>query len=135
VNAATKIVGDPKVGDTVDVIAEESSPRILGAGTAVLPVALSIVKTPIIVPPGPGDRATEFDGTVESLPPVASPGSVPLGHWKISSRDVLVNGLTRLDSGIVVGTPVHVKGVFVAASATGGSLVATQFVAIEIRKK
>ena len=134
VNAATKIVGEPKVGDTVDVIAEASTTSP-GAGTAVIPVALSIVKATIVVPPGPGDRATEFDGTVESLPPVASPGSVPLGHWKISSRDVLVNGLTRLDSGIVVGTPVHVKGVFVAASATGGSLVATQFVAIEIRKK
>jgi hypothetical protein len=134
VNAATKIVGEPMVGDTVDVIAEVSTTGP-GAGTAVIPVALSIVKATIVVPPGPGDRATEFDGTVESIPPVATAGAVPLGHWKISSRDVLVNGLTRLDSGIAVGTAVHVKGVFVTASATGGSVVATQFVATEIRKK
>ena len=135
VNAATKIVGDPKVGDTVDVIAEDSSPRILGAGTAVLPVALSIVKTPIIVPPGPGDRATEFDGVVESIPPVATAAGAPLGHWKISSRDVVVNGLTKLDSGIAVGTSVHVKGAFLMSSSAGGSLFATQFVATEIRRK
>jgi hypothetical protein len=101
----------------------------------VLPVALSIIKSPVIVPPGPGDRATEFDGTVESIPPVASPGAVPLGHWKIFSRDVVVNGLTKLDTGIVVGTSVHVKGSFLPASSTAGGLFASQFVAAEIRKK
>jgi hypothetical protein len=135
VNAATKIVGDPKVGDTVDVLAEASSATSPGTGMAVIPVALSIVKTAIIVPPGPGDRATEFDGTVESIPPVATAGGAPLGRWKISSRDVVVNGLTKLDSGIVVGTSVHVKGAFLISASAGGSLLATQFVATEIRKK
>jgi hypothetical protein len=59
----------------------------------------------------------------------------PFGHWKISSRDVIVNGLTKLDTGIVVGSAVHVMGRFVMASAAGGSLFAAQFVATEIRKK
>ena len=64
-----------------------------------------------------------------------TPGAVPLGHWKISSRDVIVNGLTKVDSGIAVGTSVHVKGAFLMTPSMGGSLFATQFVASEIRKK
>jgi hypothetical protein len=132
VNSATKIVGDPKVGDTVDVVAE-SPATPPGAGTAIIPVALSIIKSPVILPPNPGDHASEFDGTVESIP--ASTSGVPLGHWKISSRDVVVNGLTKLDAGIVVGTAVHVKGSFLMTSETGGSLLSLQFVASEIRKK
>src|ERR1035437_6985548 len=134
VNADTKIVGDPKVGDTVDVLARVQNPPPGSLAPPYL-VALSIVKTPIIVPPGPGDHATEFDGTVESIPPVATAGGAPLGHWKISSRDVIMNGLTKLDTGIAVGTPVQVKGAFLITSGMGGSLFATQFVASEIRKK
>jgi hypothetical protein len=79
VNADTKIVGDPKVGDTVDVLARVQDPPPGSLAPSYL-VALSIVKTTIIVPPGPGDRATEFDGIVESVPPVMTPGAVPLGH-------------------------------------------------------
>ncbi|MFI5198318.1 MAG: DUF5666 domain-containing protein [Thermoanaerobaculia bacterium] len=132
VNSATKIVGDPGVGDTVDVVAQ-SPATPPGAGTAVIPVALSIIKSPVIPPPSPGDHAMEFDGTVESIP--ASPSGVPLGHWRISSRDVLVNALTKLDAGIVVGTAVHVKGSFLMTSGTGGSLFSMQFIASEIRTR
>jgi hypothetical protein len=134
VDSDTKIVGDPKVGDTVDVLARVQNPPPGSLAPSYL-VALSIVKTTIIVPPGPGDRATEFDGTVESIPPVATTGGAPLGHWKISSRDVIVNGLTKLDSGIAVGTSVHVKGAFLITPSMGGGLMGTQFVATEIRKK
>ena len=134
IDSDTKIAGDPKVGDTVDVVARFHNPPPGSLAPSYL-VALSIVKSIVIVPPGPGDRATEFDGAVESIPPAAAPGAVPLGHWKIASRDVVVNGLTKVDSGIVVGTTVHVKGVFMFASGTGGSLFSTQFVATEIRKK
>ena len=135
VNARTKILGDPKVGDTVDVLAE--SPTLPpGVGTAVLPVALSIIKTPVIVPPpGPVDHATEFDGVVESIPPAATAGGASLGHWKVSSRDVVVNGLTKLDAGIVVGTSVHVRGAFVITFGAGASPFLQQFVALEIRKR
>lgn len=134
VDADTKILGDPKVGDTVDVLARVHNPPPGSLAPSYL-VALSIVKNTIIVPPDPSDRATEFDGTVESIPPVATAGGAPLGHWKISLRDVLVNGLTKLDSGIAVGTSVHVKGVFLMTPGMGQSLFARQFVAIEIRKK
>ncbi|HEX7616051.1 MAG TPA: DUF5666 domain-containing protein [Thermoanaerobaculia bacterium] len=134
VDAGTKIVGDPKVGDTVDVLARVQNPPIESLAPSFL-VALSIVKSGVIVPPGPDDRASEFDGTVESIPPVATPGGAPLGHWKISSRDVVVNGLTKLDPGLAVGTPVHVKGGFLFTTGMGVSLFGTQFVATEIRKR
>ena len=131
VNSATTIVGDPKVGDTVDVLARIQNPPPGSLAPSYL-VALSITLAPVITPL-PGDLATEFDGTVEAIP--AATSGVPLGHWKISSRDVVVNGLTELDAGIVVGTAVHVKGSFLIASTAGGPLISMQFVASEIRKK
>jgi hypothetical protein len=134
VDSDTKIVGDPRVGDIVDVVARVHNPPPGSLMPSYL-VAVSIIKAPVITPPGPGDRATEFDGIVESIPAASTANSAPLGHWKISSRDVIVNGLTKLDTGIVVGSAVHVKGIFMMASTAGGSLFATQFVAIEIRKK
>ncbi len=134
VDSDTKFVGDPKVGDIVDVVAKVHNPPPGSLAPSYL-VAVSITKAPVIMPPGPGERATEFDGIVESIPVAPTAVSAPLGHWKISSRDVLVNGLTKLDTGIVVGSAVHVKGRFVTASATGGSLFASQFIAAEIRKK
>ena len=132
VDSDTKVVGDPKVGDTVDVLARVQNPPPGTLGPSYI-LAISIIKAPAILPPNPGDHATEFDGTVEAIP--ASTNGVPLGHWKISSRDVVVNGLTKLDAGIVVGTAVHVKGSFLMASGTGGTLISMQFVASEIRKK
>jgi hypothetical protein len=134
VDSDTKIVGEPKVGDTVDVLARIQNPPAGTLGPSYF-IAISIIKTPVVLPPNPGDHATEFDGTVEVIPPVMTPGAVPLGHWTISSRDVVVNGLTKLDSGIVVGTAVHVKGRFLMTSGTGGSLFSMQFIASEIRKK
>lgn len=110
VNAETKIVGDPKVGDTVDVLAKVTVvPPGLGMPTP-LPVALSIVKV-VSTPPPPTERTVEFDGVVESLPPASGATSAPLGHWTISGKDVLVSPLTRVESGIAKGTRVHVKGV------------------------
>ena len=122
VDSDTKIVGDPKVGDIVDVVARVHNPPPGSLAPSYL-VAVSITKAPVITPPGPGDRATEFDGIVQSIPAAPTANGAPLGHWKISSRDVLVNGLTKLDTGIVVGTAVHVKGRFVMASAVVGSLL------------
>src|SRR5450759_1136471 len=133
VDSDTKIVGDPKVGDIVDVVAKVHNPPP-GSLMPSYIVAVSIIKAPAITPPGPG-RATEFDGIVESIPAAPTANGAPLGHWKISSRDVSVNGLTKLDTGIVVGTAVHVKGSFLMTSGTGGSLFSMQFVASEIQKK
>src|ERR1017187_5789012 len=133
VDSDTKIVGDPKVGDIVDVVALVHDPLPGSLAPSYL-VAVSITKAPAITPP-PGDRATEFDGIVESIPTAPTANGAPLGHWEISSRDVIVNGLTKLDTGIIVGSAVHVKGPFVMASAVVGSLSSTQFVATEITKK
>ena len=110
VDAHTKIVGDPKVGDTVDVLAKV---QVLPPGSLAptpIPVAISIVKV-VSTPPPPTDRTVEFDGVVESLPPAALATSAPLGHWTISGKDVLVSPLTKVESGIAKGTRVHVKGV------------------------
>ena len=134
VDSDTKIVGNPKVGDIVDVVARIHNPPPGTYGPSFL-VAISIIKSPVIVPPGPGDRASEFDGIVESIPAASTANGAPLGHWKISSRDVLVNGLTKLDTGIVVGSAVHVKGSFLASASTAGGLFSTQFVASQITKK
>lgn len=134
VNAATKIVGDPKVGDTVDVVAETPWTPPGSEILTPIPVAISIIRSPIIDPPGPISGASEFDGTVQSIPVEASALAPPLGHWTISSRDVFVNGLTKLDSGIHVGSSVHVKGSFVVASANGSNVFAAQFVATSITK-
>jgi hypothetical protein len=133
VDSNTKIIGDPRVGDIVDVVAVIHNPPPGSLAPSYL-VAVSITKAQAITPPGPGDRATEFDGIVESIPAAPTVNDAPLGDWKISSRDVLVNKLTKLDSGIAAGSSVHVKGAFVVASTNGANLFATQFVATSITK-
>ncbi|MEO8053777.1 MAG: DUF5666 domain-containing protein [Acidobacteriota bacterium] len=133
VNADTKIVGDPKVGDTVDVLAKV---QILPPGSAApppIPVALSIVKV-ASTPPPPTDRTVEFDGVVESLPPAAGSMSAPLGHWTISGKDVLVSPFTKVDAGIAKGTRVHVKGVTLPM-AVFAPTATPQILATEITKK
>jgi hypothetical protein len=133
VNADTKIVGDPKVGDTVDVLAKVAA-LPPGAGTAVIPVAISIVKV-VPTPPPPTERTVEFDGVVESMPPsLAGLKSVPLGHWKVSGKDVLVTPLTKIADGIAVGTSVHVKGVALPMAVLAPAAT-PQILATEITKK
>ncbi len=109
VNADTKIAGDPRIGDTVDVLVK--APVLPpGAGTATIPVAISIIKV-VATPPPPSDRTVEFDGVVEAIPPATGASLPPMGHWTISGKDVLVTPLTKVDSGIAKGSSVHVKGV------------------------
>ena len=129
----TKIVGDPKVGDLVDVLERI---QILPPGSAApttIPVAISITKV-LLTPPPPTNRSVEFDGVVDALPPSASATGAPLGHWTISGRDVLVNGLTKLDPGIAKGDSVHVVGVVVPVSVLAPTTTAGQIVALEITK-
>ena len=132
VNADTKIFGDPKVGDTVDVLVKV---QVLppGVGAAVIPVAISIVKV-VSTPPPPTDRNVEFDGVVESFPPAAGATSTPLGHWTISGKDVLVSPITKVGSGIAKGTSVHVKGVTLPMAVLAPSAT-PQILATEITKK
>jgi hypothetical protein len=130
VNGDTKIVGDPKVGDLVDVLERVTiyPPGVEAPST--IPVAISITK--VIATPPP-NRTIEFDGVVDALPPAANAGGVPLGHWTISGRDVLVTGVTKVDPGIVKGSPVHVTGVVVPMSVLAPTANA-QIVALEITK-
>jgi hypothetical protein len=132
VTPETKIVGDPKVGDAVDVLVKV---QILppGVGAATIPVAISIVKV-VSTPPPPPTRNVEFDGVVDSLPPSAGTTSVPMGHWTISGRDVLVTPLTKVDAGIAKGTSVHVKGL-TAPMAVLAPSASPQILATEITKK
>ena len=133
VNADTKIVGDPKVGDLVDVLVKvQIYPPGMGIATTI-PVAISIVKV-VSTPPPPTDRTVEFDGVVESIPPASGATSTPLGHWTISGKDVLVSPLTKVDSGIAKGTSVHVKGVTLPMAVLAPTAT-PQILATEITKK
>lgn len=135
VTADTKIKGDPRVGDTVDVLEKVTVvPPGMGMPTPV-PVAISITKV-VTIPPQPTDRTVEFDGVVESVPsnPAGLSGA-PMGHWKISGRDVLVTGLTKVDRGITTGSAVHVKGLLLPMSVLAPSNAAPQIVATEITKR
>ncbi len=134
VNADTKIVGDPGVGDLVDVLERIMVyPPGLGIATTI-PVAISITKVSV-TPPPPG-RTIEFDGVVDFIPPgPASVNDKPTGHWKISGRDVLVSPLTRVDTGIAVGSAVHVKGVTLPVAVLAPSAASQQILATEITKK
>ncbi len=133
VNADTKIVGDPKVGDFVDVLEKVIIyPPGMGIATTI-PVAISITKV-VTTPPPPTDRTVEFDGVVDSLPANPAGTGVPLGHWMISGKDVLVTGLTKVDAGIVKGSAVHVKGVTVPMAILAPSAT-PQIVATEITKR
>jgi hypothetical protein len=129
----THIVGDPKVGDLVDVLERV---QILPPGSlapTTIPVAISITK--LVPPPPPPTRRVEFDGVVDALPPSPTATGTPLGHWTISGRDVLVTPLTRVDVGITKGTSVHVKGVTLPFSVLSPSTSNAQIVATEITKK
>ena len=130
----THIVGDPKVGDLVDVLEKV---QILPPGSlapTTIPVAISIIKV-LATPPPPPTRRVEFDGVVEALPPAPTPTGTPLGHWTISGRDVLVTPLTKVEGGIVKGTSVHVEGLTLAMSVLSPSTSNAQIVATEIEKK
>lgn len=135
VTAETKIVGDPKVGDTVDVLQKVTVvPPGMGMPTPV-PTAISITKV-VTVPPNPGDRTVAFDGVVEFIPSnPAGMGGAPMGHWKISGRDVLVTGLTRVEEGITTGSAVHVKGVIAPTNIGAASNTNQQIVAVSITKR
>ncbi len=105
VNAQTKVVGEPKVGDEVDVLSQPDS-----AGNL---VALLIVKSGATPPPS-ADVVT-FDGTVKAI---------AAASWTITSRDgdvaVAITPTTKIEGSPAVGDAVKVA----AQRATGGALTA-----------
>lgn len=117
ITAATKIGGDPQVGDTVDVVAIEEGPPNPTMGMPSRLVAVSIVKVVPSPTPVPGATFT-FDGTVRSMP---SRGTI--GLWKIGDREVMVSGLTKISGSPVVGSVVTVTGYPMPTMLAAGSAV------------
>ncbi|HQR44927.1 MAG TPA: DUF5666 domain-containing protein [Thermoanaerobaculia bacterium] len=137
VTAETKIVGDPKVGDTVDVVARIVNPPDPMMGMPSRLVAVSIVKVLLPPPPVPGET-TSFDGPVQAMPPTGT-----LGLWRIADRMVLVTGLTKIDGSPAVGSKVTVTGYTLPTMAaspagtdtSGMSPMASPFIALSITTK
>ena len=128
VTSDTRIVGDPKVGDVVDVLAKWNNPPP-GSGRPSFLEAVIIAKAGI-TPPPPPTREIEFMGKVESIPSPA-----PLGHWKIGGKDVLVNGLTRITGSPAVGDTVEVKGFIQPPTGVMPGTAVGQIVATSIEKE
>jgi hypothetical protein len=104
ITTATRIVGDPRVGDTVDVVAKVDGPPNPMMGMPSRLVAVSIVK--VVPPPTPvPGRTFTFDGTVQSMPKTGT-----MGLWKVGDRDVMVTGLTKISGTPKVGSLVTVTG-------------------------
>jgi len=124
ITAATRIVGDPQVGDTVDVVAIVEGPPNPMMGMPSRLVAVSIVK--VIPPPTPvPGRTFTFDGTVQTMP-----SSGTIGLWKIGDRDVMVTGLTKINGTPVVGSLVTVTGYPMPTPLATGSAVTPSSVRI-----
>lgn len=130
VTAATRIVGDPQVGDTVDVVAIVEGPPNPMMGMPSRLVAVSIVK--VFLPPSPvAGRTISFTGPVQAMP-----FSGTLGLWKIAGRSVTVTGLTTIEGNPAVGSTVAVTGYALPNLLAGAAAVtpsAMAFIATNIR--
>ena len=90
VTADTRFVGDPQVGDRVEVRFHTDA-----QGNAIADLVRKDA-------PEDGGQETEFKGTVESIAP---------DQWTISGQTVLVNGDTRIEGNPQVGDTVEVHAV------------------------
>lgn len=130
VTSDTKIVGDPQVGDTVDVVAIIVGPPNPMMGMPSRLVAVSIVK--VLLPPSPvAGRTISFTGPVQAMP-----SSGTLGLWRIDDRSVTVTGLTTIEGNPAVGSTVAVTGYALPSPLAGVAAVtpsAMAFIATDIR--
>lgn len=94
VNDRTKFVGEPKLGDEIDVLAQ------LQADGSWL--ALVIAKAATV---GSGQVETAFDGVVKEV----SPGRAA-GVWRVDDTKVVVSMMTVVRGAPKVGDRVHVEG-------------------------
>ena len=102
----TKIVGDPKVGDTVEVLAKIQDPPNPAMGMPSRIVAILIAKVPVVTPPTPGSgREFTFEGQIQSIPPTAT----QIGVWRIGGKDVIVTARTEIVGSPKVGDTVRVN--------------------------
>jgi hypothetical protein len=137
VTVDTRIVGDPQVGDVVDVVAKVVNPPNPMMGMPSRLVAVSIVKVFLPPPPFPGE-ITSFDGPVQAMPP-----SGTMGLWKIADQMVMVTGLTKIEGSPKVGSQVTVTGYTLPTMAaspvgkrsSGLSPMPSPFIALSIKTK
>jgi hypothetical protein len=137
VTVDTRIVGDPQVGDVVDVVAKVVNPPNPMMGMPSRLVAVSIVKVFLPPPPFPGET-TSFDGPVQAMPP-----SGTMGLWKIADQMVMVTGLTKIEGSPKVGSQVTVTGYTLPTMAaspvgkrsSGLSPMPSPFIALSIKTK
>lgn len=94
VDAETKVVGEPRAGDEVDVLA-----RRLSDGSLLAILIAKVATTPSPV------ATVSFDGVVQRI----SPGS-PTGTWLVGETKVVVSRATTVRGNPQVGDTVHVEG-------------------------
>ena len=115
VNAKTKIVGDPKVGDEVGVLAQKQADGSY--------LAISIVKVTV----APPVNLVSFDGVVKSITPASAStpaGTAMVATWVVDTTKVLVSRTTVVKGDPKVGDKVHVEGLKNADGTVAAALIA-----------
>ncbi len=115
VSGRTRILGDPKVGDEVGVLAEKQAD-----GSYLALVIAKVAVTPPVA-------AVSFDGVVKSITLSASStpaGATMVGTWVVDTTKVLVSRLTVVRGNPKVGDKVHVEGLKNADGTVAAALVA-----------
>jgi hypothetical protein len=115
VNAQTKIVGDPRIGDEVGVLAQRQADGSY--------LAIAIVKVTVAPPAG----GVSFDGVVKSITPAASSspaGAITAATWVVDTTKVVVTRMTVVRGDPKVGDRVHVEGLKNADGTVAAALVA-----------
>ena len=115
VNAQTKIVGDPKIGDEVGVLAQKQADGSY--------LAVAIVKVTVAPPVG----GASFDGVVKSITVAASStpaGAMIVATWVVDTTKVIVSRMTVVRGDPKVGDKVHVEGLKSADGTVAAALIA-----------
>jgi hypothetical protein len=97
VNEATRLVGDPRVGDDVGVLAQKQADGSL----------LAVVIAKLVVVPPVAEVA--FDGVLKSTS-AGDPGAASGGVWLVDETKVVVTRSTVVRGSPKVGDRVHVEG-------------------------
>ena len=108
VSAKTRILGDPKIGDEVGVLAEKQADGSY--------LAIVIAKVALAPPVG---AVVAFEGTLNRI---ATDGSAGLATWLVGDTNVIVSRMTSVRGGPKIGDPVRVEGI----RGPDGSVMATK---------
>ena len=108
VSAKTRILGDPKIGDEVGVLAEKQADGSY--------LAIVIAKVALAPPVG---AVVAFEGTLNRI---ATDGSAGLATWLVGDTNVIVSRMTSVRGGPKIGDRVRVEGI----RGPDGSVMATK---------